>query len=422
MAATKRRNGPHLVGLDQHLVDDVVPDVDDGHDVRADPDAALAVRYGLEFLDQQAAEGVRLVEGQVPVEPAVQRAQAGGAVDQVAAVVQLAHGAEPPAALAGEFADDFLEDVVQRDQALDVTVLVDHQRHTLFLFLEFQQLPRERCSLGHEVGAAHGAFQVVDAEVAERQLGDDAADVQQTHDVVDAFTVDRHAGVHGLRQLVDDIAPFIVQVDTDDVSSRHHDVIDRGLFQVEDVDQHALVIVRNVPALGEKGPQFVAVEPFQRHHVGLDAEGFEQQVGERIHQPDDRVEHLEQGDQDIRSRERHPFRVQGGQRLWRDLGEDQHDDRHHQGRNPDAVVAELADGDDRRDRGCEDIDHVVAQQDQADQAVGPCQQFLGETGAAVATVGQVFQAIAVDGHQAGFRTREKPGKYDQDQQRNVQTA
>jgi hypothetical protein len=40
----------------------------------------------------------------------------------------------------------------------------------------------------------------------------------------------------------------------------------------------------------------------------------------------------------------------------------------------------------------------------------------------MAAIGQVIEAITVDSHQAGFRARKKAGKYDQNQQRDIQTA
>jgi hypothetical protein len=42
--------------------------------------------------------------------------------------------------IGGEFADDLLEDVLERHQPLDVAVLVDHECHAALVALKIQQL------------------------------------------------------------------------------------------------------------------------------------------------------------------------------------------------------------------------------------------------------------------------------------------
>ena len=46
-----------------------------------------------------------------------------------------------------ELANDFFEDVFERDDALNVAVLVDDQRDTAFLLLEVEQLRVQRRAL-----------------------------------------------------------------------------------------------------------------------------------------------------------------------------------------------------------------------------------------------------------------------------------
>jgi len=52
--------------------------------------------------------------------------------------------------------------------------------------------------------------------------------------------------------------------------------------------------------------------------------------------------------------------------------------------------------------GGDDVDEVIAEQDQADEPVRAFQQLRGPLRAFVRTLGQVTQAIAVQGHHAGL--------------------
>jgi hypothetical protein len=50
--------------------------------------------------------------------------------------------------IGGEFADDLLEDVLERHQSLDVAVFVDHEGHAALVALKIQQLRVERGARG----------------------------------------------------------------------------------------------------------------------------------------------------------------------------------------------------------------------------------------------------------------------------------
>jgi len=52
--------------------------------------------------------------------------------------------------LAGELADDLLEDVLHRHQSEDLAVLVDHESHVALVLLEVGELREERRALRHE--------------------------------------------------------------------------------------------------------------------------------------------------------------------------------------------------------------------------------------------------------------------------------
>ena len=61
----------------------------------------------------------------------------------------------------------------------------------------------------------------------------------------------------------------------------------------------------------------------------------------------------------------------------------------------------------------EDVDEVIAEQNQADDPVGSLQQALRQLGTAVPLAGLVAQLVTVEAHECCFRAREKGGKQQQ---------
>ena len=72
-----------------------------------------------------------------------------------------------------ELADDLLEDVLQGDDALDLSVLVHHHAQASLLLVEVQQLPLQRSALGNEVGFVAGRAQRLEGQLA---MGQQMAD------------------------------------------------------------------------------------------------------------------------------------------------------------------------------------------------------------------------------------------------------
>ena len=74
------------------------------------------------------------------------------------------------------------------------------------------------------------------------------------------------------------------------------------------------------------------------------------------------------------------------------------------------TLATKADGDDGRQRGCQDVDEVVAEQDQADQAVGLAQKAFCQSGSRVTGIRKVAQPVTVERHQRGLRAGKEAGQ------------
>ena len=94
---------------------------------------------------------------------------------------------------AGEFADDFLEDVLECHQSLDVAVFVHDQRDAPAVALEVQQLHVERRAFGHEIrfALARQIQQMIAIEVAAHDCARNLLHVQDADDVVEVALADR---------------------------------------------------------------------------------------------------------------------------------------------------------------------------------------------------------------------------------------
>ena len=91
-------------------------------------------------------------------------------------------------------------------------------------------------------------------------------------------------------------------------------------------------------------------------------------------------------------------------------------------RDEDGAFAAEPLREDRHERGRRDIDGVVAEQDQPDQAVGPLQQPFGHARAAVPGARQVPQPIAVQAHQRRFGAGEERRQHQQHDDQDDQQA
>ncbi len=128
-----------VAGLAQHLEAEAV----EGEGLaRLGDDARL--------VDDEAGDGGRLVVGQVPVHGAVEVADRHRAVDIDRAVRLRADALDGDVVLVGDVADDLLEDVLQRHQALHLAVFVDDQGEMHLALEEGVELVGQAGGVGHE--------------------------------------------------------------------------------------------------------------------------------------------------------------------------------------------------------------------------------------------------------------------------------
>ena len=273
--------------------------------------------------------------------------------------------------------------------------------------LELHELNAQRGPLGNEVRFIEQRHQVFRPEGARCEIGEHAQ-VQDADHVVDVVTVHGKARVHALVDDVLDRFRVVIEVDSDDLVVWNHDIVDRDLLQIQDAEQHLPVTIRDAAAgLMDHGAQFFARQRLQlgvaRAYSKQEQDGVRRGIG----QPDQGIGDLEQRVVDQGRGERHAFGIQRGESLRRGLGEDQDDQRQAQRADRDRRFAPEIPGDDRDQRGGEDVDEIVAEQDQADDPARPAQQSFGQARAAVAVARLVAELIAIQTHQRRFRTRKE---------------
>ena len=373
------------------------------------------------MLQDQAVQRARAVLVEARAEPRVELPHPGGGVHRHAAVgVAAVDGGVRRRRLNGEGADDLLQDVLQRHQPLDVAVLVDHQPQAALLPLELGQLLVEAGAGGNEAGLAHRLADARRRQLLAEELRQDLAQVQEADHVVQAALEHRQAGERRPAQLVQHLAPVVAQVDADDLAALHHDVLDPDLLQVEDAEQHAPVPLRQQAAgFAHRAAQLLAgqgVAALLRRHAAQP----QQAVGEAVDQPHQRPGQRQQRAVDDRGRQRHPLGVQRAQGLRRHLREHQEGDGQQPGRHRHAQLLEMDVAQVSRQLRDQDVDQVVAEQDQPDQAVRPLQQRAGAARAVVALLGQVPEPVAVERHQRRLRAGEERRQHEQQGQQPAQ--
>ena len=265
------------------------------------------------MLEQQAVDGLGSAGRQLPPQRAVEGADRDTGVDDehpgaLGVHVLVRHRGR----IGGELPDDLLENVLERDQSLDVAVLVDDEGEPAAIALELSELHIEGGSLGHEVRltAAGDLDETLAAQGAAHQLVRHALHVQQADEVVELAFVHRQARVRGLSQLIKNVLPALAHVDAGDLLPRNHDVVHRDVPQVEDRQQH-LPVTRGNDRRGFRhyGAQLFGTQGLSRVGGAHHSEQAQEAVSERAGEPQRRARHQHQHAIDARGVQRHAFGV-----------------------------------------------------------------------------------------------------------------
>jgi len=113
--------------------------------------------------------------------------------------------------------------------------------------------------------------------------------------------------------------------------------------------------------------------------------------------------------QDQAGREGNFFRSERGVGLRRDFGKNQHDDGDYHRCQCRAQFTKPVQAQQGCQCGDSIVDEIVADQDDAKQAVRPLQHLFDTQCGAVTLTGKMAQLVAVQRHHAGFAAGEKSG-------------
>ena len=92
-------------------------------------------------------------------------------------------------------------------------------------------------ALWNKIRFFHLSFQCDPVQCQTVHYTTDAAHVQHANDVVDVIAPDRQSCVRGRLDLKQYLLVSVVEINAVHFIARHHNVIDRNLHQIHDVDQ-----------------------------------------------------------------------------------------------------------------------------------------------------------------------------------------
>ncbi len=367
-----------------------------------------------------------VVVGQGPIKLAIEVADGHAALDDIGAVARLVDtGGFDHVGLVVNVADDFLQDVFQRNDAFKAAVLVHHHGKVRALLAEILELVGQRGAGGNEPGlGGQGAdVQLAGVAFAGPQRAQQLFGVQNADDVVGIAGIERQAGIGAFHNLGDDGLGLLVDVDHRHVAAVGHNLLDRHVREIQDRAQHvagfsglfvfgvgvqfdgAAQLFFGFLALGV-GVGAVTDRPQHKAHHALN--GADHGPGDRD-QPGHRARHLQ----------RHLVGVTDGIGFGQHLSKDHHQRGHNQGREQNARFPHQGDEQRSGQRRGQDVDQVVGQQNRADQGLRILQQQVGSGGCRRTLALKLMQARARGTGQGGFRAREHRRQADQNRHQHA---
>ncbi len=165
------------------------------------------------------------------------------------------------------------------------------------------------------------------------------------------------------------------EVDRLDLRAGRHHVLDGDCFEVEQVDEDALVLLRHeLPGFQHEESQLLHRQAL-RSRVDRHAQQPQQAADEQVHDPQRPRRQLNERLEHVARRKGSPFRIACADHLGRDLGEHEDQQSHHDGGDSenDPVVAEQVDSHDADDHRDRRIHQRVAGEQHRKEPVGPAQ-------------------------------------------------
>ena len=150
--------------------------------------------------------------------------------------------------------------------------------------------------------------------------------MQDTDDVIELAVVDGQARVRRLAQLIEQILPAVLDIDTGNLLTRHHDVVHGELLQIEDRKQHLAMPGRDHGTrLGDHGAQLLGAQVLTVARGLHHAEDPQHAVGKLVRDPQQRPRQHHERAVDACRVQRDRFGVGRGVDFRRQLAKDDHD-------------------------------------------------------------------------------------------------
>ena len=317
-------------------------------------------------MDDEPGDGRRFVVGQVPLQGAVEIADRNAAIDVDRAVGLRPHARHRDVVLIGDVADDFLQNVLERDQPHHLTVFVDHQREMRLPTPESFELLGQRADVGHEPGRPRNGGDVDFGKIAVRDLDrtQEVLGVQDADDVLGLSLPQRHPRDLRFQHRLDHLLGRVVGANRDHLGAVDHDVGDGEIAQIQKPAEHVAVepldAARPVQKI-ERSPQFLMGRKNRFDFPDLHAGQPQHPLHEPFDRDQDRREHPDRPIDRARNGKRNAVGRVEGRGLRQDLGEHHDHDGHDDGGIDNTHLAEPGEQHAGRERGSRDVDGVVAE-------------------------------------------------------------
>src|SRR6056297_193624 len=262
--------------------------------------ADVGVGNVLQGFSNQAIEGFRPVGGELPAQGLVDGSNGRGAVDNKGAIILGNNVGAGGGVIRRKIPDDFFKYVFECRKTQDVTILIHNHTKPAATLLEIDELGVQRGAFRNEIGFLaklhdHGLVNLL----LLKQLRS-TAQVEYALDVVDVAFVNRKSCVLAAAQLTQDCVSVVLQIDPYDLVAGHHDVIHGYFFEIEDADQHVLVLGWNQGSgLVHQCSEFFTTQVVVCSIRGRNAQQLENASGKQVYGPDNRVEDFQQWTKDV---------------------------------------------------------------------------------------------------------------------------
>src|SRR5438105_8297222 len=201
-----------------------------------------------EVFQDQAVKCLRAIEGEFGPQLAIQTAQQARSFDDYTTIFLAPVHIGSSGGLGGVFSDYLLDQILHGHQTQQLSVLVHHQSQSLLVFLEVLELGQQRRPAGYEIRRPDDGIQLLRVPILAPYQVQDLAHMNDAYDIVRLAPVDRYARVVTGDDLAAQGFRVRIEVHCVDVIARRHHIVDGDLLQLEQVEQDAVVLGRQVAA------------------------------------------------------------------------------------------------------------------------------------------------------------------------------